>query len=155
MFKKIELLTEVLRKEKIVLTELIKLTQKEREILVNCDGAALKVCLKKKENLKRALELLEEKRATFTGDRTLAEITAAGEPQAVKNLVTLHNEMKKILRELKELNDTNALLLRHELAYMKFMQEMINPAGKATPYSSKGQMATSFNTNVLRVSSYA
>lgn len=155
MFKNIELLSEILQEEKIVLAELVKVTQKERESLVNCDGVALEGCLKEKESLKDDLELQEEKRLALTGDRTLAEITAAGEQQEIEDLVNIHSEMKEILRELKALNDTNALLLRHELAYMKFMQETINPAGKATPYSSKGQRVVSFNSNAFRVSSYA
>jgi hypothetical protein len=104
---------------------------------------SLKACLREKESLKSALSALGEKLTAISGGKTLRETISAAPEPLKEELTALRRDLKETVRELQSISETNALLLKHGLAYIRQMREKTDPAAIGSPYTRKGQVLNS------------
>jgi flagellar biosynthesis/type III secretory pathway chaperone len=140
---KSEALAGILREQKKILTELTVLTRTETEAIVSHDLNSLKACLREKESLKSALSSLGEKLQANSGGKTLSETISAAPEPLKEELTALRGDLKETVRELQSISETNTLLLKHGLAYIRQMREKTDPTAIGSPYTRKGQVLNS------------
>lgn len=142
-----ENLLQVLQKEQSILDELIAVTKREQEAIINKNINDLQQSLKEKERLEKQLQELEQERVNLTGDKDFAGLLKSAGPHA-ENLQILRQSLKNSLLELKHLQTTNTLLLKTELAYFNVVKELLNT--NSTHYDAQGKLTkTSAETNTM------
>ncbi|MEF9951649.1 MAG: flagellar protein FlgN [Clostridium sp.] len=116
--------------------ELDELLDRERDILVNSEGHDLLKVVDEKRVIIKKISLLEEKRLTLKGDMTIDEIIGNGHilPEDVDFL-------KKICKDIKEKNDTNNMLTKQSLHYIRAIKYALTPnENRVTTYGNQGKV---------------
>lgn len=136
----VQKLIENLELQKTALNELAALLLQEREAIMNNESTLLTHLLQQKADCQAALAALEQKRIVLSGEKTLSQLTVNADETAKSLLSSLAEELKKKLRELRSINDTNLLLLKHNLAYFRHLRQIFTPEQGITPYNKTGTL---------------
>lgn len=140
---------ENLEQQKTALHELATILLQEREAITKNNGTMLIKLLQQKEDCQTALAILEQNRIVLTGEQTLTQLTATADETVKSLLSSLAEEIKTKLRELRSINDTNLLLLKHNLAYFRHLRQTLTPEYGINPYDKNGSLSQQSNHLLL------
>lgn len=148
-----ELLT-TLQAQLATITALTEIIRRERGAIAKKELALLQRCQQEKTELQHRLRLLEAKRELSADGKSLRELAAvAGAPTEL--LLTLRQKMQLALRELKIENETNALYLKHELAYINCFRQASGKERRTDAYTQTGKISLRQNLACTIVSALA
>lgn len=133
-------LIENLELQKSTLHGFATLLLQEREAILNNEGTLLIKLLQQKEDYQAVLATLEKNRVLLTGQQTLTQLTATADEPAKNLLSSLAEELKNKLRELRSINETNMLLLKHNLAFFNHLRQTFAPEPVVIPYDKNGAL---------------
>lgn len=138
-----ELLT-TLQAQLATITALTEIIRRERGAIADNELAVLQRCQQEKIRLQHHLQQLEERRELSAHGKSLRELAATpGTP--TEELLTLRQNLQLALRELKIENETNALYLKHQLAYINCFRKAAGKEQPAGSYSKTGKIGTRQN----------
>ena len=145
-----ELLT-TLQTQLATITALTEIIRRERSAIVESDLELLQRCQQEKIRLQHHLQHLEERRNLSAQGKSLRELASThGAP--TEELLTLRQNLQLALRELKIENETNALYLKHQLAYINCFRQAAGKEQPTSSYSKTGKVSTRQNLSHAMVS---
>ncbi|HMK42651.1 MAG TPA: flagellar protein FlgN [Dissulfurispiraceae bacterium] len=117
-------LLAILDKEFDLCTRLVDLLQREKDVIVGLDPAALETLLQEKEGIVAGIRLCDESRdrlLTALGfeNKTISDVAAAAEHPYRERLASLASKFKSIISSISELNRLNSILIEKSLHYVK------------------------------------
>jgi len=145
-----ELLT-TLQAQLATVTALTEIIRRERNAIANNELALLQRCQQEKTQLQHRLRRLEERRELSAHGKSLRELAAAPGAPAEK-LLTLRQNLQLALRELKIENETNALYLKHQLAYINCFRQAAGKEQHADGYTKTGKVSSQQTLSYAMVS---
>lgn len=124
----------VLEKEFELCTQLVALLQKERDVIVSLDPAALEVLLREKESIVAGIRLCDELRERVLAslgfaDRTISDVAQLAEHDYREQLSSLASKFKSIVSSIAELNRFNSVLIEKSLQYVKTSYNFLDSFG--------------------------
>ncbi len=129
-----EELLRILEKEFELCAQLVVLLQKEREVIVGLDPAALELLLREKEIIITGIRLCDESRERalsslgFSG-RTISDIAQLAEIDYRDRLSSIASKFKAIVSSIAELNRFNSVLIEKSLQYVKTSYNFLDSFG--------------------------
>jgi flagellar biosynthesis/type III secretory pathway chaperone len=129
-------LLDILRQEKEIFCELVKLVNIEQDYIMHNDIDGLLDVTGKKERLAVAVQELERKRQkcidSFGGNGSQSSFmthmsTDGLDPLLEKEAGELRNELLSVITQFDNINQTNGELLKRSLDYVSFMLNTIIP----------------------------
>jgi len=124
-------LVNILRSEKESYQELLNLAKREQELIIDGDIEALSDVLKATEHLAMLVRDLEKKRFTLLGldpdsmspqpSPELSSIIKSFDDSSASEAKSLKDEILSIVRDLSEINQANAGLIKRKMDYVEFM----------------------------------
>jgi len=140
----VEELLVTLQTQLATITALTEIIRQERGAIVINELELLQRCQQEKIRLQHDLQQLEEKRELSADGKSLRELAAVpGAP--AEELLTLRQNLQLALRELKIENETNALYLKHQLAYINCFRQAAGKEQPTSSYSKTGKVSTRQN----------
>ncbi|MFD1779993.1 flagellar protein FlgN [Fredinandcohnia salidurans] len=139
-----ENLVSTLKKILILHQNLLKLSERKTEILKNGDIDALNEQMKEEQKYILAIRQMENERITIVDnllgprvrEKTLSKcIEVAGEPIR-SELVGLLEELVKVTRDLKVVNELNQQLTHQSLQYVNMSLDMLLPQEQTATYGN-------------------
>lgn len=148
---KLERLTELLAGQCDVLRDLVAVAERQKQALLDADQPSVEAATNEQNQLLAELEWFESQRLALLGDgadgvageegsgvgnEALSETAAAlrlsdiidrAPAEFRPTLGRLRDEARALLRELTALNETNAQLLRQELAFIDLYMSVLSP----------------------------
>jgi hypothetical protein len=124
----------VLEKEFELCTQLVALLQKEKDVIVGLDPAALELLLREKETVIAGIRLCDETRDRVLGslgfaNRTISDIAEVAEGGSRERLTMLASKFKAIVSSIAELNRFNSVLIEKSLQYVKTSYNFLDSFG--------------------------
>lgn len=127
--------TELLTDQCSLLYELATVARRQQQALLSGDQAGVESTTKVQEELLGEVHVLEAERIALLGAVTLEELIAdAPTEQQRSTLVELRDEARTRVDELTALNETNAQLLKQELALVGLYMSVLSPDGTGEVY---------------------
>lgn len=127
-----------------VLSELNSLLDYEKEILIKDDADELPGIIEKKKLIAQKIAFVEKKRQEIYGAKTAEELSSEG--VIGKSQV---NKLKKLAEDIKEKNDTNLILTRQSIYYIRMITSALNPNQRVVTYGSTGSIDDGTQTSVF------
>lgn len=127
-----------------VLSELNSLLDYEKEILIKDDADELPGIIEKKKLIAQKIAFVEKKRQEIYGAKTAEELSSEG--VISKSQV---NKLKKLAEDIKEKNDTNLILTRQSIYYIRMITSALNPNQRVVTYGSTGSIDDGTQTSVF------
>jgi|WetSurMetagenome_2_1015567.scaffolds.fasta_scaffold00259_28 flagellar biosynthesis/type III secretory pathway chaperone len=137
-----EKLISILEKEFDLLSGLVELLQKEKDVIAGTDLTALDNYIREKELLIAKIRVCEEARERelkYLGlsNKKLSVIAAESGPEHKDRLALIASKFKSITHSIAELNKLNGLLIDKSLFYIKssrrFLETFgVKPVGKVS-----------------------
>ncbi|HSW63249.1 MAG TPA: flagellar protein FlgN [Dissulfurispiraceae bacterium] len=124
----------VLEKEFELCILLVGLLQKERDVIVGLDPAALELLLREKETIVAGIRLCDESRERvlvslgFAG-RTISDVAQLADNNYRERLTGLASKFKAIVVSIAELNRFNGVLIDKSLQYVKTSYNFLDSLG--------------------------
>lgn len=118
-----------------VLSELNSLLDHEKEILIKDEANELPGIIEKKKLISQKIAFVEKKRQEIYGTKTAEELVVDG--VIGKSLV---EKLKKLTEDIKEKNETNLILTRQSIYYIRMITSALNPNQKVVTYGNNGSI---------------
>lgn len=118
-----------------VLSELNTLLDYEKEVLIKDDAEELPGIIEKKKLISQKIAFIEKKRQEIYGSKTAEELSnegVIGQGQVIK--------LKKLAEDIKEKNETNLILTRQSIYYIRMITSALNPNQRVVTYGSSGSI---------------
>lgn len=128
--------------EKGLLFELLNTLKAEKEMLINDNIEELSKIVKTKEELKKQIEDIEKIRLEKYDSKSLKEILPTLQGSERDQAQKLGEEMENLVSLIQEINDTNDLLIKQSLSYVRSLINIMSPR-KVTVYNPAGQVQDS------------
>lgn len=127
-------LISVLEKEFELCTQMVALLQKEKDVIVSLDPAALEHLLREKETVVAGIRLCDESRERILAslgfsDRTISDIADIADVGYRDHLRALASKFKAIVSSISELNRFNSILIDKSLQYVKTSYNFLDSFG--------------------------
>jgi len=133
----------LLEKHEKLLGRLAALLKEEKEVLVHENGKRLAEIVMLKEGLQDELEHMEADRKEEWGGMSLKEMAAKMDDKSGRELIKKGKAIGRILKEIRELQETNMMLTRQSVAYsqklMDILQKTVRKSG--ITYGQNGAVA--------------
>ncbi len=130
-------LVNILKSEKEAYQELLDLAQKERELIIEGDTEGVLGVVRATEHLMFVVRDLEDKRlaliykgSDFNSPRQTVDFSSVAktfDTQTAGEAKLLKDEIRSIIKDLSETNETNAGLLKRKIGYVDFMLGALFP----------------------------
>ena len=127
-----------------VLSELNSLLDYEKEILIKDDAEELPGIIEKKKLIAQKIAFIEKKRQEIYGIKTAEELSTEG--IIGKSQVM---ELKKLAEDIKEKNETNLILTRQSIYYIRMITSALNPNQRVVTYGNNGSIDDGTQTSVF------
>ncbi|HHY81570.1 MAG TPA: flagellar protein FlgN [Clostridiales bacterium] len=131
-----ELITLLLQQNK-VLKSILTCLEKEKQALIQEDAKTLLEIIEEKKCHMNLLEQVEKKREKTWPGISLSKLEKAG--LLTPELKAAGEEMKHLVKSIKDLQETNQLLTRQSLMYANKMISILKGSQKST-YDAKGKL---------------
>ena len=128
--------------EKGLLFELLNTLKAEKEMLINDNIEELSKIVKTKEELKTRIEDIEKMRLEKWGSKSLKEVRSTLQGSERDQAQKLGEELESLVSLIQEMNDTNDLLIKQSLSYVRSLINIMSPR-KVTVYNTAGQVQDS------------
>lgn len=127
-----------------VLEELNSLLDYEKEILIQDKAEELSSIIEKKKLISQKIAFIEKKRQEIYGTTTADEL-------AQKGLISQNkvNKLKKLAEDIKEKNETNLILTRQSLYYIRLITSALNPNPRVVTYGNQGKIDDGTSSGVF------
>lgn len=129
----------VLKEEKELLVKMLDILNKEKDILIKNDVTALQRVVEEKEELKKVIDEVENKRFNICGGRKLKDMLPELDGKVRGDIEKTAGEMEKIVFNIQEANNTNSLLLKQSLNYIRAVVNLLSPA-QSSVYGANGRI---------------
>jgi flagellar biosynthesis/type III secretory pathway chaperone len=126
---------DILNYEVETLSELDELLDIEREVLINDRANELAELIEKKKLIAKKISLLEKKRQELYGDKAAEEFVNEGILDR-----ELFNKIKKLTDIVKEKSETNLILTKQSIGYIRMVTSALNPNQKVVTYGNSGKI---------------
>jgi len=148
MDKSIKILTDVVKKQKLIYEELYELAKSKQSAVERGDTGELDFVVKAEEILVMTLGKLEKERNNIISETALKNniaqenLTVKNWPDASENerneLLSLQNDFLITLNNIDVINQTNQKLISIQLEYVKHVLESTDTKVKSNSYSNTG-----------------
>lgn len=135
---------DIVQAQIIVLSELNSLLDTEKEILINDKASDLPGILDEKKLIAQKISLLEKKRNELYGEKKAEELVEAGFLDKAA-----FDTLKKLTDDINEKNDTNLILTRQSINYIRMITSAINPSQKIMTYGNNGKIDDGVSSSVF------
>ncbi|SHH83358.1 flagellar protein FlgN [Clostridium grantii] len=132
--------------EENLLKNLKQCLEKEKNILIKSDWVKMNDLIKEKQEILNVITLLEKERMDL-GEENIKNMEKAN---SNKNFHENKINIKKLIIEIQELNETNVLLTKSSLNYTKVMLNSLGVNNKANTYGANGKVGN--NSNNMNIS---
>ncbi|MBI5212799.1 MAG: flagellar protein FlgN [Nitrospirae bacterium] len=124
-------LINVLEKEFFLCTQLVELLQREKDVIVSLDPAALEALLKDKEAITVEIKLCDEARERILDalgfeNKTISEVADIAAHGFRERLSSIASKFTAIIHSISELNRFNSVLIEKSLYYIKTSYNFLN-----------------------------
>lgn len=124
-------LINVLEKEFFLCTQLVELLQREKDVIVSLDPAALEALLKEKEAITVEIKLCDEARERILDalgfeNKTISEVADIAAHGFREKLSSIASKFTAIIHSISELNRFNSVLIEKSLYYIKTSYNFLN-----------------------------
>lgn len=124
-------LIDVLEKEFSLCTQLVELLQREKDVIVSLDPAALEALLKEKETITVEIKLCDEARERILDalgfeNKTISEVADIAALGFRERLSSIASKFTAIIHSISELNRFNSVLIEKSLYYIKTSYNFLN-----------------------------
>jgi len=130
---------DVLREERNLLIEMLETLKTEKELLIKDDIKELEKVLKAKEELKSRIGEVEKTRIDLCGCYKLKEMFFNIKETDRQEAEEIGKDMENIILGIHETNETNRLLIKQSLNYIRSIINAISPR-KPMVYRPTGKM---------------
>lgn len=135
---------EIIKNELEVLKELNDLLDLEKEVLIKDRASELPGIVDRKKELSKKIVEIEKIRLDIYKDKTAEDFVNEGKLskddfEALKSLVSI----------IKEKEETNLLLTKQSLNYIRLITSALNPNPRVVTYSSSGKVDDSKAVNIF------
>jgi hypothetical protein len=137
---------KILNEEKGLLLDMVDALKIERRALINDDIKNLESAVKSKEELKNKIDAIEEIRIKRCGSKKLKEILSLFEGDERKEAEDIGKEMEDAVFKIREINNTNRLLINQSLNYIRAVMNTLTPPNVKS-YNSSGSVSGSGSSN--------
>jgi len=152
-------LLELLENEYAIYEEILSLSKKKTDIVVQGKVSELDHIVKLEQALVLQTSKIEKKKieimANFTFDKRNWNITALKEfatPEQEKKLEDYQNNMKKLLTELNQVNQLNSKLITNSLEFIEFSLNLFSAADvTSNNYGSRGDSSNREKKNLFDI----
>lgn len=127
-----------------VLSELNSLLDREKEILIKDEANELHNIVEKKKLISQKIAFIEKKRQEIYGAKTAEELAMDG--VIGKSLV---DKLKKLTEDIKEKNETNLILTRQSIYYIRMITSALNPNPRVVTYGNSGNIDDETSSSVF------
>lgn len=126
---------EIVKNQTEILSELEHLLDNEREILINDSASELKELIEKKKELAKKIAIVEKNRIDIYGDKTSEEFLDDGTLELDEI-----DGLKKLIMSIREKGETNLILTKQSLNYIRTITSALNPNKKVVTYGNSGKI---------------
>lgn len=127
-----------------IFSELSEILDKEKEVLIKDRANEIPEIVEKKKLISKKLSLLETKRQEIFGSKKADDFVAEG--LLDKSQV---DELKKLTDLIREKNETNLVLTRQSIGYIKMITNALNPNQKVVTYGNSGKIGDGTSSNLF------
>jgi flagellar biosynthesis/type III secretory pathway chaperone len=127
-----------------VLSELNTLLDYEKEVLIKDEANELSNIIEKKKLITQKIAFVEKKRQEIYGAKTAQELASEG---VIKNGQV--DKLKKLTEDIKEKNDTNLILTRQSIYYIRMITSALNPNQRVVTYGNNGSIDDATSRSVF------
>lgn len=127
-----------------VLSELNSLLDYEKEVLIKDEANELPGIIDKKKLIAQKIAFVEKKRQEIYGTKTAEELVIDG--------IINHSQVDKLKRlteDIKEKNDTNLILTRQSIYYIRMITSALNPNQRVVTYGNSGSIDDGTSSSVF------
>lgn len=142
-------LINILKGEYTLYQDLIKLSEKKTDVIVDKEIDKLENVIIKEEKLVNQVQKLEKKRQSLTGERSLTEFIDDARPQNKERLEELRNKLLKVTTQLRETNQLNNKLLKNALQLTNLNLNLLTNNSKQGTYGNEGTMEEGENSKSM------
>ena len=142
-------LINILKGEYTLYQDLIKLSEKKTDVIVDKEIDKLENVIIKEEKLVNQVQKLEKKRQSLTGERSLTEFIDDARPQNKERLEELRNKLLKVTTQLRETNQLNNKLLKNALQLTNLNLNLLTNNSKQGTYGNQGTMEEGENSKSM------
>lgn len=128
-------INDIVNAEINVLTELDNLLDEEKIVLVKNDAKELPEIIEKKKLIAKKISILEIERKKIYGEKKGEELVEEG----IFNK-ELFNKLKKLSFSVKEKGETNFILTKQSLSYIKVITSALAPPKRIVTYGNNGKL---------------
>jgi len=125
------------------LNEYNSLLDIEKEALIKDDGKTIAKLLEKKKEIALTLSYLEKKRQEVLNQKSLDDLV--NEKIISKDAA---KELKDIVNIIKEKNETNIILTKQSLSYIRMMNNLLSPSQNVI-YQKSGKVDSKPQSNIF------
>jgi flagellar biosynthesis/type III secretory pathway chaperone len=128
-------ITNLYSKEEQVLSDLKDILLKEKELLVKGKWKELNTIIEEKIYIANLLSLLEKERLQMNEEELLKELSE----EVKEKSLAIKGNIKKIIIDIKECEETNRILAKKSLEYTRFMLKHLGVNNKVNTYGANGK----------------
>jgi FlgN protein. len=141
-------ITFFLREECGLLSELLSAAEKEKTALVYNKIEDISNAVQAVEEIKARIGRIEDERLGEYGDISLNDILAKIDGTEKIEAKAIGNQMKKLVRQIEDVNNTNRLLAKQSLNYVRAVMSALIPKPVST-YGQSGKVEGSTTRSSL------
>lgn len=130
--------------ESQILLELSEILDKEKEVLIKDKANELPELVEQKKLIAKKISLLENKRQELYGSKKVDEFVVEGIISREKA-----EELKKLTEDIKEKNETNLMLTKQSIGYIRTITNALNPNQKVVTYGNSGKIGDGTSSNLF------
>lgn len=123
--------------------KLTEILDKEKEALIKDEGEVIAALLETKKDIALKINKLEGERRKLLKDKKIDELIKQG-------LITedLARDFERLALEVKEKNETNLVLTKQSLSYIRMMNNILSP-NKSVTYNPTGEINANQSYNIF------
>ncbi|MFO7819064.1 MAG: flagellar protein FlgN [Halanaerobacter sp.] len=142
-------LVTILKGEYTLYQDLLKLSERKTDLIVDEEIEKLENAINKEEKLVSQVQQLEEKRQRLTGNRSLTDFIDDTHPQSKEKLEDLRNKLLEVTTKLRETNRLNNKLLKNALQLTNLNLNLLTNNSKQGTYGNQGSMEEGENSKSM------
>lgn len=141
-------IVDKLKEEKELLEELLDILKKEKDALMKDDVVAVDELSKRKLDINEKFMAIEKQRELICNGKALKDIIIGLDQREKIEAENIKADIEKLVYSISEHNETNNLLIKQTLNYIRAMINIVAPP-KASVYSQTGKVNASASLNFV------
>ncbi|SKA86148.1 FlgN protein [Caloramator quimbayensis] len=134
----------IVKRQIELLTELDNILNKEKDILINDRAFELPNLIEEKKEISKKIVEIEKVRLSLYKDKTAEELLEDG----IINRDDV-SALKALIESIKQKQETNLILTKQSLYYIRLITSALNPNQKVITYKSSGKVDDAKSLNIF------